>query len=178
MKTPTIYDDRAAAYVGAREAIKAAQKLKVDRKNRVVEPLPELYWALLAEAAVLADLARADMNVGLLAGGYLVDQQRRIEENRARFAQVAKAAAEQRHPHRAAADAAVAATFAVGMRVRMTTGDWAGLNGTITAAYLRNEPPMLDVQLDLPPDALFDDKPTTITVRVADIELDGVGFVR
>ncbi|ABE67307.1 hypothetical protein SEA_PINKYOSHI_49 [Mycobacterium phage PinkYoshi] len=105
LQTPQPADARASAWIGAHERIVAAQKLKVDHKKRVVDPLPELYWATLAEAAVLAELARADQTTGLHAGGYLVDQQERIEE----FGRlVARSREARRHPHRAAGDELVA----------------------------------------------------------------------
>ncbi|QDF19779.1 hypothetical protein QEH38_gp47 [Mycobacterium phage LilSpotty] len=108
MPTPQPVDARASAWIGAHERIAAAQKLKVDGEHRVVDPLPELYWATLAEAAVLAELARADQTVGLHAGGYPVDQQERIEESRSSVRRLVHEAAarsrDARHPHRAAGD--------------------------------------------------------------------------
>lgn len=78
-------DARASAWIGAHERIEAAQKLKLDEKRRVRDPLPELYWATIAEAAVLADLARTNQTTGLHAGGYLVEQHdRRLERVRLR----------------------------------------------------------------------------------------------
>lgn len=90
--TDQIFDDRASAYVGAREALKAAGKAKAEHVRAVYEgraigdpdELPPAYWGLLAEAGVLAQLARADIAVGLLAGNYLVDQERRIRKNKDR----------------------------------------------------------------------------------------------
>lgn len=85
-------DLRVSAFVGAWERIEAAQKLKVDHKNRVREPLPELYWATLAEAAILADLARADQTTGFFAGGHLTQRDERIRQNRRDFEQAFGAA--------------------------------------------------------------------------------------
>lgn len=184
--THQIFDDRAAAYVGARERLKAADRVKLEHQRDVVagrastdpDELPAAYWSLIAEAAVLAQLARVDASVGLLAGGYLVDQQERIRKNRENFAQMAARRAAARHPHRAAADADIAANaaaIAVGMRVRITAGDWKGSDGTITATYLDNDPPVIDVRLDWTATV---SAPATVTVRPSDVELDGVGFVR
>lgn len=90
--TDQIWDDRASAYVGAREALKAAQRIKVQaRRDAIADPenggfhpieLSDEYWSLLDEASILAQLARADISVGLLAGNYLVDQEQRIRRNR------------------------------------------------------------------------------------------------
>ncbi|AEL98520.1 hypothetical protein CL64_gp48 [Mycobacterium phage Liefie] len=104
IQTPQPADARASAWIGAHERIVAAQKLKVDHKKRVVDPLPELYWATLAEAAVLAELARADQTTGLHAGRYLVDQQQRIEKWRLVHEAAARSRDARRHPHRAAGD--------------------------------------------------------------------------
>ncbi|OAN41143.1 hypothetical protein [Mycolicibacterium iranicum] len=86
--TNQIFDDRAAAYVGARERLKAAESLKVTERGELkcglADPLPPLYWGLLAEAQILAELASADSSVGLIAGNYLLDQEERIERNRGR----------------------------------------------------------------------------------------------
>lgn len=96
-------DARPSCMVAALDNIRAAQKLKLEpgTKNRVREPLPELYWSLMAEAAIYAELARADVSVGFAAGAHLVQRDERIREQKRLFADRAA----QRHPHRAAADA-------------------------------------------------------------------------
>lgn len=78
-------DLRANAFVGAWERIEAAQKLKIDANGRAVEQLPELYWATIAEAAVLADLTRASRQTGEDSGRYIYDHKRRVQEARDRF---------------------------------------------------------------------------------------------
>ncbi|AKF14551.1 hypothetical protein SEA_CAMBIARE_49 [Mycobacterium phage Cambiare] len=92
--TDQLFDDRAGAYVGAREALKAAQQIKVQaRRDAIADPenggylpitLSDEYWALIAEAAILSNLARADAGVGIVSGHYLADQAQRIERNRRR----------------------------------------------------------------------------------------------
>lgn len=62
-------DGRVAAFVCAWNALQSAG----DIRNQVAErqggdaPLPDVYWAAVAEAAVFADLARADMHTGITA---------------------------------------------------------------------------------------------------------------
>jgi hypothetical protein len=59
--TEQIHDHRVSGYLGAREALDAAQRIRTDHNTSgATEPLPETYWSTLAEAAVLAKLARAD----------------------------------------------------------------------------------------------------------------------
>jgi hypothetical protein len=92
--TDQIWDDRASAYVGAREALKAAQQIKVQaRRDAIADPenggfkpaeLSDEYWGLIAEAAVLSNLARCDAAVGMIAGNYLADQAQRIQRNKRR----------------------------------------------------------------------------------------------
>ncbi len=175
MTTTDPTDARASAWICAFDTIRAAQKLKLNKHKRAVEQLPELYWSLMAEAAIFADLARADFQTGLAAGTHLVARDARIRENRDRMSRVvAEAKAAQRHPHRAAADAFQSRTSALdgttetdhaGHRcsfdrnasavpigaihvVRVMRGDWAGRTGSVIAVYQDNEPPMVDVALE------------------------------
>lgn len=103
-------DARPSCMVAALDNIRAAQKLKLEpgTKNKAREQLPELYWSLMAEAAIYAELARADVSVGFAAGEHLVQRDERIREQKRLFADRAA----QRHPHRAAADAHEAVTDA------------------------------------------------------------------
>lgn len=93
--TDQIYDDRARAYVGAREALEAANQVKArwrsvtydgtpESEARLGDALPADYWSLIAEAAVLAQLARAEAGVGMLAGNYLVDRAERLDRKKRR----------------------------------------------------------------------------------------------
>ncbi len=59
MTTTDPTDARASAWICAFDTIRAAQKLKLNKHKRAVEQLPELYWSLMAEAAIFADLGRA-----------------------------------------------------------------------------------------------------------------------
>lgn len=171
-------DLRANAFVGAWERIEAAQKLKVDPKNhRLVDPLPEIYWATIAEAAVLAQLATADEDPGRDAGRHLLDRKERLAEARTHFAD----AISRRKPNPTGSTEAGRGVpsfdngpadppFAEGHWVRVKRGDWAGRCGTVTAVYRTNHPPVVDVALDL---VSLGDQPVTITVLPADLELIG-----
>ena len=61
-------DARVAAWTCAWTAMQAAGEIRSQvTKERGDEPLPDIYWASVAEAAVFADLARADMSTGVTA---------------------------------------------------------------------------------------------------------------
>lgn len=76
-----ISDARPAAWVCAWNAIQAVQELKKPRKGATDgEPLPELYWATIAEAAIFAQLAQADVTTGLHAGTLLTAVERAKQE--------------------------------------------------------------------------------------------------
>lgn len=147
-------DLRANAFVGAWERIEAAQKLKVDHKKKLVDPLPEIYWATLAEADVLARLATGDEDPGRDAGAYIVDRDQRTSIARDRIREAVNRAASYTMPTK-------------GSRVRVTAGDWTGRTGKVTDVHPDNEPPMVDVALDL---QHVTDEPVDICVRVAYIE--------
>lgn len=153
-------DLRANAFVGAWERIEAAQKLKVDHKHRVVDPLPELYWATIAEAAVLAQLANADEDPGRDAGRHLLDRKERVAGRRAHFSDALRARKPKDPP------------FTVGHRVQVRRGDWAGRIGTVTETYPSNDPPLVEVMLDL---LHLGDEPTMITVLPTDVVLGRPG---
>lgn len=166
--TDQIYDDRAAAYVGAREALKAANQIKSRYRSTVydgtpeseiVDGLPADYWSLMAEAGVLAQLARADVSVGLLAGNYLVDQNERIHRNKRRrydervhatIQEAAKRAADvTTHDHHVGTEP----PFHQGHRVRVFRGEHTGRAGEIVETRLsQDEPGEADVLLE-PDDA-------------------------
>lgn len=185
-------DARPSAWIGAHERIAAAQKLKLEpgSNNRVADPLPELYWATLAEAAVLADLARAPGAVGYLAGAHLAGRAERIAENTRQMEELLRRAEGRRKPTRPPMPGRPTmpeyreqfagtvergrphpntAPFAVGHHVRVTEGDWAGRTGTVAATYLDNQPPVVDVTLNQShPGA---DTPT-ITVLPGQLDMD------
>lgn len=90
-------DMRAGAFVGALDRIEAAQKLKVDRKNRLVDPLPEIYWATLEEAHILAQLAQTDEDPARDAGRHMVNRAEQIEQANARGAEAMKRARDRQN---------------------------------------------------------------------------------
>ncbi|GFG65796.1 hypothetical protein MKUB_32860 [Mycobacterium kubicae] len=173
-------DLRANAFVGAWDRIEAAQKLKLDHRKKLVDPLPEIYWATMLEADVLARLATADEDPGRDAGRYVLDREQRAIKRRTR----AKSAFEEklRKPPRVAGEPKsdmLSETDppaklhpddepAVGQRVRVKRGDWVGRTGKVTevrCAY--GEPPIADVALDLEE---FSDTPVDTSIPTADLE--------
>lgn len=74
-----IPDVRAAAWVCAWDALAAVQQLKQppDGPRVAPEPLPDLYWATMAEAAIYAQLAQVDSTTGITAGVILNEDARR-----------------------------------------------------------------------------------------------------
>lgn len=72
-------DGRVDAWLGAFKRIEQAQRLKTDRKRNVLDTLPEVYWAAVAEAQVLAALATASDAIGESVGDYL---QRELAEKK------------------------------------------------------------------------------------------------
>ncbi|QFG10003.1 hypothetical protein KDW74_gp49 [Mycobacterium phage Antsirabe] len=83
------FDDRAAAYVEARNRISDAQALREAHVRAALEgradpdALPETYHALVDEADVLAQLANVEAIVGLMAGRALVEAgERRYRDRR------------------------------------------------------------------------------------------------
>lgn len=183
--TDQIFDDRASAYVGAREALKAATAIKVQaRRDELTDSggmapaeLGDEYWSLIAEAAVLSNLARADAAVGYLAGNYTVDQAKRIERNKrqriredvhARI-QASREAAEAVTTH----DHAVGPPpFAQGHTVKLTAGEYAGRLGRVYETRLTEGEPVA-VLVELAPPGRPDDpsEPITLTVTPDDLEL-------
>lgn len=69
-------DARYIAWFAAEQRLKVAHDLTQDEDGRVRTPLPEYYWAMIAEAAVFADLARCTMDVGLAVGTYREERDR------------------------------------------------------------------------------------------------------
>lgn len=64
-----IGDGRVAAFVCAWNALQSAGDIRnqVAKNQHADAPLPDVYWAAVAEAAVFADLARVDMPTGIAA---------------------------------------------------------------------------------------------------------------
>lgn len=87
------FDHRIAAYIGAIDRIESASELKAKHYKNVAKyhkydypvNLPDDYWALIAEADVLAKLANVDSQVGYQAGAYMEDKQQIKEKRREQF---------------------------------------------------------------------------------------------
>jgi hypothetical protein len=170
--TDQLYDDRAAAYIGARDRLKAAEQVKAalhkahPRELDKIE-FPDLYWSNIAEAAILSNLARADSPVGYAAGNYFAELDRRAErrerakQGRELIDRIARGP--RRQAHRKAEP-----PFEQGHRVRIVGGDCDGHTGTVLLVDRDNEPPVADVGLDVGP---------TITVPLDDLEVDATGAV-
>lgn len=127
-------DLRANAWMGAWDRIESAQKLKAHltktaRKRVAPEALPEIYWSMMVEAQILADLARADQDTGNDVGAIIVARDQRARAERERFEALFGAAQE-----RTATKHDPEPTFAAGQRVRMVSGPLAsfyGRHGTV-----------------------------------------------
>jgi hypothetical protein len=78
-------DGRVGAWIQAWQRLEAMQKLKKDHKGRAVQPLPEWYWSLIAEAQICADLAKASEVVGCAAGAVLEEQYSQEQEAKVRI---------------------------------------------------------------------------------------------
>lgn len=162
-------DARPSCMVAALDTLRAAQKLKLEpnSKTRVREKLPELYWSLMLEAAIYADLARADYATGIAAGTHVTQRDEQVRENRERFAEAVKHRARRGAPSYSAATRP-AEPINDGDCVRVTRGDWADRCGVVAKVYADNNPPIVDVVLF----RLSQDKPSVdITVLPADLEL-------
>lgn len=182
--TDQIFDDRAGAYVGAREALKAANQIKVQTQRAatvdpedgqiVVDELGDEYWSLIAEAAVLSNLARADATVGFLAGNYLVDQQKRIKRNRQSDLYAQARSFRERIKDADEPPRFAGPPWAEGQHVRLNAGDYAGRTGRIYETHLDSELPTVDVELDPPGRPDDPAEPILATVRANDVELADV----
>lgn len=79
-------DGRSSAIIGAWRYVEAAGKLRIDEENRVRDPLPELYWAYLAEARILVSIGSTDLSTGIVLGDYLEREAKDQEERDALIA--------------------------------------------------------------------------------------------
>lgn len=71
-----IPDGRVAAWVCAWDNLRAAREFSAEHnRERPGVPLPEPYWAAIAEAAVFAEMARTDIAVGVAAGTLIDDRE-------------------------------------------------------------------------------------------------------
>ena len=119
----------------------------LDAADDADEPLPPEYWALIAEAAVLAQLARADAAVGFLAGNVVVaEAQKAVRWKHRRIRQDVQARI-QASRERAERPTTVP-PWRSGHTVKLIEGDWKGRTGQVLETHLsENEPTMLTVQL-------------------------------
>lgn len=77
----TVVDGRGAAWIRSWQLVEESMKYRHGRPAD--EPLPEVYWAMMAEARILTQLSQADLNVGLGVGEELARQyEARAEESR------------------------------------------------------------------------------------------------
>lgn len=172
--TDYLSDARPACMVAALDTLRAAQKLKLEpgSKTRAVEHLPELYWALVAEAAIYAELAKADAPTGIAAGSHMERRHDRIRENRRRAGDIVKRASERAE----AKCSAPFASFTVGRRVRVIERQnfYHGRMGVIRAvdmSLIAGFWPALTVEFDPLPEE--PDKRVRTFVSARDIELIG-----
>lgn len=174
-----VYDDRARAFVQARELLDEAQSMRKlwvepvdgddDDQGDAPDELPAEYWALLEEAGLLAQLARCDAGVGMMAGAYAV-QAKTVDRRSQRIAARDRARAQLEANRRVRGGAAVA-PWREGMDVRLTEGDYAGRRGLIYSLDLDNQPPIVTVELAPPGRPDDPSEPIVLTVLPSQIEL-------
>ena len=167
---PIAYDDRARAFVQARELLDEAQSMRklwaepVDGDDQGAAPdeLPAEYWAAIAEANVLAQLARS--------GAHAMS---RKPERRAIRREV-QAALERRRATRPESERGTndVAPWQEGMDVVLTAGEYAGRRGRIYVLV----PGERVMDVELAPPGRPDDPSEPILVRAvsyADVQLAG-----
>lgn len=74
-------DGRSWAWLVAWQMTKQAEKLRTDQKGQLIDPPPEMYWGWLTEAKIFAQLATADLAVGIDAGAWLSAEEKREAES-------------------------------------------------------------------------------------------------
>lgn len=80
-------DGRLSAWAAAWMAIDTATRLRTQvHQKDVSAPLPDVYWAMLQEAAVFVGLAQVGADVGIPVADWLQEQERQREEAEARTA--------------------------------------------------------------------------------------------
>lgn len=163
-----VYDDRARAFVQARELIEQAQATReewaraVEEERDVADELPAEYWAAIAEAAVLAQLARSEAGVGYLAGAHMVARKDRRDQRREARQRVTRALDERRNPR----GTNFAAPWREGMDVELTAGEYAGRRGRVYA--VASDESVMDVELA--PPGRPDDPSEPIMVRAVSLD--------
>lgn len=162
------FDDRARAFVQSRELIEQAQAIRAEWTGDVSDDdpgpdeLPVEYWALLAEAGVLAQLADAEAGVGYLAGAHMVARKDRRDVRREARHRVTRALDERRNPR----GTNFAAPWREGMDVELTAGEYAGRRGRVYA--VASDEGVMDVELA--PPGRPDDPSEPIMVRAVSLD--------
>ncbi|QFG06053.1 hypothetical protein KDW75_gp51 [Mycobacterium phage Mercurio] len=170
-----VYDDRARAFVQARDLLESARATReawaqaVEDDRAAPDELPAEYWAAIAEANVLAQLARCDAGVGMMAGAYAV--QAKTVDRRSRRIEARDRARAQLEANRRVRGGAAVAPWREGMEVRLTEGDYAGRRGLIYSLDLDNQPPIVTVELAPPGRPDDPSEPIVLTVLPSQIEL-------
>ncbi|QFG10131.1 hypothetical protein PBI_LEMURIA_51 [Mycobacterium phage Lemuria] len=173
------FDDRARAFVEARELIAQAQATREEWVGAVLDDrdtpdeLPAEYWAAIAEANVLAQLAQADAAVGFLAGAHAVARKERRDlrrdARRAIRSKLGSATAGRLDDHPAALRGTnFVAPWREGMDVELTAGEYAGRRGRVYT--VATDEGVMDVELA--PPGRPDDPSEPIMVR--GVSLDDV----
>lgn len=75
-------DGRVSAWLSAWQTVEAARKLHTDHKGVVRDPLPAVYWGLVAEAQVYTALATAPEDIGVAVGDWFQSEQERKQQSR------------------------------------------------------------------------------------------------
>ncbi|AHJ86599.1 hypothetical protein Jolie2_49 [Mycobacterium phage Jolie2] len=163
-----VFDDRARAFVQARELIEQAQATRQEWTQAVLDDrdtpdeLPAEYWAAIAEANVLAQLAQSDPAVGYLAGAHIVaskpDRRDLRREARRRLGSVEARRSLRPEAERGTNDVA---PWAEGMDVELTAGEHAGRRGRIYVLV----PGERVMDVELAPPGRPDDPSEPIMVR-------------
>ena len=174
-----VYDDRARAFVQARELLDEAQSMRKlwaepvdgddDDQGDAPDELPAEYHALVAEAGVLAQLARCDADVGMMAGAYVV-QAKATDRRSQRIAARNRARAQLEANRRVRGSNAIA-PWTEGTEVRVTEGDFAGRRGQVYSLELDATPPQITVELAPPGRPDDPSEPIVLTVLPSQIEL-------
>lgn len=173
-----VFDDRARAFVQSRELIEKAQAIRAEWTGDVAEDdpgpdeLPAEYWAAVAEAAVLAQLAASDPAVGYLAGAHMVQRKDRRDHRREARQRVTRALDDRRALRgEATRGTNDVAPWREGMEVRLTEGDYAGRRGQVYTLELDATPPQITVELAPPGRPDDPSEPIVLTVLPSQIEL-------
>ena len=187
--TDQIHDDRAAAYVQARELLTAAGDVRnayfvsaaEGRATGHPDELPDAYWALVTEADILSRLASCDAPVGYLAGAHMVQRKNRPTEIDGIRRRALRDARERRERASAGRGEPKSPTlrqtrgmYEDGDYVLLSDGEHAGRRGRIYEMQLKSgEVPTAAIELDPPG---YPDRPSEPIV-VTGVRLDSIELV-